>query len=123
MTITVIAHISVIDLIQCLICILFETLVFQHISNSIEFVQKGVFDGWVLGRLFLRVPFSFGERGNYSLWVKNLNNSVVNCSMVTHSDPVNSYLRMFCLCIPQIHTAFCCPIYVYMMYYNLCDAV
>ncbi|CAL8328669.1 unnamed protein product [Lota lota] len=40
-----------------------------------------------------RVPFSFGEHGNYSLWVKNLNNSsVVNCSMVTHSDPVNSYL-------------------------------
>ncbi|XP_056441646.1 heparan-alpha-glucosaminide N-acetyltransferase [Gadus chalcogrammus] len=39
-----------------------------------------------------RVPFSFGEHGNYSLWVKNQSVSAVNCSMVTHSDPVNSYL-------------------------------
>ncbi|XP_071757941.2 heparan-alpha-glucosaminide N-acetyltransferase isoform X1 [Centroberyx gerrardi] len=39
------------------------------------------------------VPFHFGERGNYSLWVKNLNDSsVVNCSMVTDADPVNSYI-------------------------------
>uniref|UniRef100_A0A8C5B7Q2 Heparan-alpha-glucosaminide N-acetyltransferase n=1 Tax=Gadus morhua TaxID=8049 RepID=A0A8C5B7Q2_GADMO len=60
-----------------------------------------------------RVPFSFGEHGNYSLWVKNQSVSAVNCSMVTHSDPVNSYLRMFCLFIPQIHTAFCCLIMIY----------
>ncbi|CAL8331796.1 unnamed protein product [Merluccius merluccius] len=40
-----------------------------------------------------RVEYSFGEHGNYSLWVKNLNDSsVVNCSIVTHADPVNSYL-------------------------------
>ncbi|XP_054634509.1 heparan-alpha-glucosaminide N-acetyltransferase isoform X2 [Dunckerocampus dactyliophorus] len=38
------------------------------------------------------VPFHFGERGNYSLWVKNLNTSVVNCSIVTDADPVNSYI-------------------------------
>ncbi|XP_041789111.1 heparan-alpha-glucosaminide N-acetyltransferase isoform X1 [Chelmon rostratus] len=39
------------------------------------------------------VPFHFGEHGNYSLWVKNLNDSsVVNCSLVTHADPVNSYI-------------------------------
>uniref|UniRef100_A0A8C5A0H4 Heparan-alpha-glucosaminide N-acetyltransferase n=1 Tax=Gadus morhua TaxID=8049 RepID=A0A8C5A0H4_GADMO len=43
----------------------------------------------------VEVPFSFGEHGNYSLWVKNQSVSAVNCSMVTHSDPVNSYLRMF----------------------------
>uniref|UniRef100_A0A8D0AUJ4 Heparan-alpha-glucosaminide N-acetyltransferase n=1 Tax=Sander lucioperca TaxID=283035 RepID=A0A8D0AUJ4_SANLU len=40
------------------------------------------------------VPFHFGEHGNYSLWVKNLNDSaVVNCSVVTDADPVNSYIR------------------------------
>lgn len=39
------------------------------------------------------VPFHFGEHGNYSLWVKNLNDSsVVNCSIVTDADPVNSYI-------------------------------
>ncbi|KAM3864849.1 heparan-alpha-glucosaminide N-acetyltransferase [Diretmus argenteus] len=39
------------------------------------------------------VPFHFGEHGNYSLWVKNLNDSsVVSCSMVTDADPVNSYI-------------------------------
>ncbi|KAA8594883.1 hypothetical protein FQN60_012018 [Etheostoma spectabile] len=39
------------------------------------------------------VPFHFGEHGNYSLWVKNLNNSaVVNCSVVTDAEPVNSYI-------------------------------
>ena len=97
MTITIIAHISY--FVQFWICILFEAIVFQHISDNIEFAQKGVFIVWVSQRLYLRVPFFFGEHGNYSLWVKNLNNSVVNCSMVTHSDPVNSYLRMFCLFI------------------------
>ncbi|KAF3852169.1 hypothetical protein F7725_005524 [Dissostichus mawsoni] len=41
------------------------------------------------------VPFHFGEHGNYSLWVKNLNNdSVVNCSVVTGADPVNSYISI-----------------------------
>ena len=45
--------------------------------------------------------------------MKNQSVSAVNCSMVTHSDPVNSYLRMFCLFIPQIHTAFCCLIMIY----------
>ncbi|XP_042340800.1 heparan-alpha-glucosaminide N-acetyltransferase isoform X2 [Plectropomus leopardus] len=38
------------------------------------------------------VPFHFGEHGNYSLWVKNLNSSVVNCSIVTDAGPVNSYI-------------------------------
>ncbi|XP_073323577.1 heparan-alpha-glucosaminide N-acetyltransferase isoform X2 [Pagrus major] len=39
------------------------------------------------------VPFHFGEHGNYSLWVKNLNDSsVVNCSVLTVADPVNSYI-------------------------------
>ncbi|XP_030003598.1 heparan-alpha-glucosaminide N-acetyltransferase isoform X1 [Sphaeramia orbicularis] len=38
-------------------------------------------------------PFHFGEHGNYSLWVKNLNNSSLsNCSVVTDADPVNSYI-------------------------------
>uniref|UniRef100_A0A8C4IPA7 Heparan-alpha-glucosaminide N-acetyltransferase n=1 Tax=Dicentrarchus labrax TaxID=13489 RepID=A0A8C4IPA7_DICLA len=41
----------------------------------------------------LELPFHFGEHGNYSVWVKNLNDSsVVNCSLVTHADPVNSYI-------------------------------
>uniref|UniRef100_A0A673AL03 Heparan-alpha-glucosaminide N-acetyltransferase-like n=1 Tax=Sphaeramia orbicularis TaxID=375764 RepID=A0A673AL03_9TELE len=46
-------------------------------------------------KLFLtpRFPFHFGEHGNYSLWVKNLNNSSLsNCSVVTDADPVNSYI-------------------------------
>ncbi|XP_030271040.1 heparan-alpha-glucosaminide N-acetyltransferase isoform X1 [Sparus aurata] len=39
------------------------------------------------------VPYHFGEHGNYSLWAKNLNDSsVVNCSVVTVADPVNSYI-------------------------------
>ncbi|XP_058495659.1 heparan-alpha-glucosaminide N-acetyltransferase [Solea solea] len=39
------------------------------------------------------VPFHFGEHGNYSLWVKNLNDSsVVNCSVVTDTEPTNSYI-------------------------------
>ncbi|XP_045074777.1 heparan-alpha-glucosaminide N-acetyltransferase isoform X2 [Coregonus clupeaformis] len=39
------------------------------------------------------VHFHFWEHGNYSLWVKNLNDSsVVNCSMITDTEPVNSYL-------------------------------
>lgn len=38
-------------------------------------------------------PFHFGEHGNYSLWVKNVNNSSLsNCSVVTDADPVNSYI-------------------------------
>ncbi|XP_064190638.1 heparan-alpha-glucosaminide N-acetyltransferase isoform X1 [Anguilla rostrata] len=39
-----------------------------------------------------RIHFHFGEHGNYSLWVRDLNDSVVNCSMVTDREPVNSYL-------------------------------
>ncbi|XP_036439557.1 LOW QUALITY PROTEIN: heparan-alpha-glucosaminide N-acetyltransferase [Colossoma macropomum] len=40
-----------------------------------------------------RMHFHFGEHGNYSLWVKNLNDlSQVNCTMVTDSEPINSYL-------------------------------
>ncbi|XP_074519147.1 heparan-alpha-glucosaminide N-acetyltransferase isoform X1 [Halichoeres trimaculatus] len=40
-----------------------------------------------------KVPFHFGEHGNYSLWVKNLNDSsVVNCSVVTDAEAVNSYI-------------------------------
>ncbi|KAM6972084.1 heparan-alpha-glucosaminide N-acetyltransferase [Aplochiton taeniatus] len=39
------------------------------------------------------VPFHFGEHGNYSLWVKNLNDSsVVSCSLVIDADPINSYV-------------------------------
>uniref|UniRef100_A0A674A7A7 Heparan-alpha-glucosaminide N-acetyltransferase n=1 Tax=Salmo trutta TaxID=8032 RepID=A0A674A7A7_SALTR len=39
------------------------------------------------------VHFHFWEHGNYSLWVKNLNDSsVVNCSVVTDTETVNSYL-------------------------------
>ncbi|XP_035026455.2 heparan-alpha-glucosaminide N-acetyltransferase isoform X1 [Hippoglossus stenolepis] len=39
------------------------------------------------------VPFHFGEHGNYSLWVKNFtDSSVVNCSVVTDADPINSYI-------------------------------
>ncbi|XP_056135896.1 heparan-alpha-glucosaminide N-acetyltransferase [Lampris incognitus] len=39
------------------------------------------------------VPYHFGEHGNYSLWVKNLNDSSeVNCSMVINADPINGYL-------------------------------
>ncbi|XP_061687164.1 heparan-alpha-glucosaminide N-acetyltransferase isoform X1 [Syngnathoides biaculeatus] len=38
------------------------------------------------------VPFHFGEQGNYTLWLKNTSNSVVNCSIVTDVDPVNSYI-------------------------------
>ncbi|CAB1327134.1 unnamed protein product [Coregonus sp. 'balchen'] len=39
------------------------------------------------------VHFHFWEHGNYSLWVKNLNDSsVVNCSVITDTEPVNSYL-------------------------------
>uniref|UniRef100_A0A8C1E393 Heparan-alpha-glucosaminide N-acetyltransferase n=1 Tax=Cyprinus carpio carpio TaxID=630221 RepID=A0A8C1E393_CYPCA len=41
-----------------------------------------------------KVHFHFGEQGNYSLWVKNLNEpSRVNCSMIIDSEPINSYLR------------------------------
>ncbi|KAI1887703.1 hypothetical protein AGOR_G00193040 [Albula goreensis] len=44
-------------------------------------------------QLLCSVHFHFGEHGNYSLWVKNLNDSEqVNCSMVTDNEPVNSYL-------------------------------
>ncbi|XP_028994513.1 heparan-alpha-glucosaminide N-acetyltransferase isoform X2 [Betta splendens] len=40
-----------------------------------------------------KVPFHFGEHGNYSLWVKNLPDpSLVNCTIVTDADPVNSYM-------------------------------
>uniref|UniRef100_A0A3P9P0Y0 Heparan-alpha-glucosaminide N-acetyltransferase n=1 Tax=Poecilia reticulata TaxID=8081 RepID=A0A3P9P0Y0_POERE len=38
-----------------------------------------------------KVQFHFGEHGNYSLWMKNLNTvSLTNCSLVTNSEPVNS---------------------------------
>ncbi|XP_051940558.1 heparan-alpha-glucosaminide N-acetyltransferase isoform X1 [Hippocampus zosterae] len=40
------------------------------------------------------VPFHFGEQGNYSLWLTNINNSAVNCSIVTDADPVNSYIPL-----------------------------
>ncbi|XP_052356256.1 heparan-alpha-glucosaminide N-acetyltransferase-like isoform X3 [Oncorhynchus keta] len=43
--------------------------------------------------LLPRVHYHFWEHGNYSLWVKNLNDSsVVNCSMITDTETVNSYL-------------------------------
>ncbi|RVE76175.1 hypothetical protein OJAV_G00007530 [Oryzias javanicus] len=39
------------------------------------------------------VQFHFGEHGNYTLWMKNLNGSdQVNCSVVTDAVPVNSYI-------------------------------
>uniref|UniRef100_A0AAQ6A8R7 DUF5009 domain-containing protein n=1 Tax=Amphiprion ocellaris TaxID=80972 RepID=A0AAQ6A8R7_AMPOC len=42
----------------------------------------------------MEVPFHFGEHGNYSLWMQNLNNSSeVKCSVSTDADPVNSYIR------------------------------
>uniref|UniRef100_A0A673FM89 Heparan-alpha-glucosaminide N-acetyltransferase n=1 Tax=Sinocyclocheilus rhinocerous TaxID=307959 RepID=A0A673FM89_9TELE len=51
----------------------------------------------------IRVHFHFGEQGNYSLWVKNLNEpSRVSCSMITDSEPINSYLRESTL---HLHTA------------------
>uniref|UniRef100_A0AAY4BMV2 Heparan-alpha-glucosaminide N-acetyltransferase catalytic domain-containing protein n=1 Tax=Denticeps clupeoides TaxID=299321 RepID=A0AAY4BMV2_9TELE len=44
----------------------------------------------------LEFQYHFGEQGNYSVWVKNLNDSSqVNCSLVTDTEPVNSYLREF----------------------------
>nr|XP_055061712.1 heparan-alpha-glucosaminide N-acetyltransferase [Misgurnus anguillicaudatus] len=40
-----------------------------------------------------KVHFHFGEQGNYSLWVKNLDeSSQVSCNMVTDNEPVNSFL-------------------------------
>uniref|UniRef100_A0A8C7L395 Heparan-alpha-glucosaminide N-acetyltransferase n=1 Tax=Oncorhynchus kisutch TaxID=8019 RepID=A0A8C7L395_ONCKI len=48
----------------------------------------------VVSCLLPRVHYHFWEHGNYSLWVKNLNDSsVVNCSMITDAETVNSYLR------------------------------
>lgn len=48
-----------------------------------------------------KVQFHFGERGNYSLWMKNLNNvSVTNCSLLMKADPVNSNIPIlvtFCV--------------------------
>ncbi|KAK2919021.1 hypothetical protein Q8A73_003392 [Channa argus] len=39
------------------------------------------------------LPFHFGERGNYSLWLKSLNDpSSFNCTVVTNAEPVNSYI-------------------------------
>ncbi|KAF6737996.1 Heparan-alpha-glucosaminide N-acetyltransferase [Oryzias melastigma] len=39
------------------------------------------------------VQFHFGEHGNYTLWMKNLNGSdQVNCSVVTDAVPVNNYI-------------------------------
>uniref|UniRef100_A0A8C9TEY7 Heparan-alpha-glucosaminide N-acetyltransferase n=1 Tax=Scleropages formosus TaxID=113540 RepID=A0A8C9TEY7_SCLFO len=40
-----------------------------------------------------RVYFHFGEHGNYSLWVKNLTDSDVNCTVVVDGEPVNSNLQ------------------------------
>ncbi|KAL1023884.1 hypothetical protein UPYG_G00048480 [Umbra pygmaea] len=41
------------------------------------------------------VQFHFGENGNYSLWVNNLSDpSKGNCSLVTDTEPVNSYLPL-----------------------------
>uniref|UniRef100_W5K749 Heparan-alpha-glucosaminide N-acetyltransferase n=1 Tax=Astyanax mexicanus TaxID=7994 RepID=W5K749_ASTMX len=43
-----------------------------------------------------RMYFHFGEHGNYSLWVKDLNApSQANCTMVTNSEPINSYLHIY----------------------------
>uniref|UniRef100_A0A8C2WAS6 Heparan-alpha-glucosaminide N-acetyltransferase n=1 Tax=Cyclopterus lumpus TaxID=8103 RepID=A0A8C2WAS6_CYCLU len=60
------------------------------------------------------VPFHFGEHGNYSLWVKNLNNaSVVNCSVVTDAEPVYSYIRESLARAHDVHISgvFRCLIY------------
>ncbi|KAI5606672.1 heparan-alpha-glucosaminide N-acetyltransferase isoform X1, partial [Silurus asotus] len=41
-----------------------------------------------------RMHFHFGEQGNYSLWVKNLNDPEhMNCTIATINEPINSYLR------------------------------
>uniref|UniRef100_A0A3Q2E4T5 Heparan-alpha-glucosaminide N-acetyltransferase n=1 Tax=Cyprinodon variegatus TaxID=28743 RepID=A0A3Q2E4T5_CYPVA len=51
--------------------------------------------GWPPMQLWTRsLQFHFGEHGNYSLWLKNLNNvSHTNCSIMVNSNPVNSYIR------------------------------
>ncbi|XP_060720711.1 heparan-alpha-glucosaminide N-acetyltransferase isoform X1 [Tachysurus vachellii] len=42
-----------------------------------------------------RVNYHFGEQGNYSLWVKNLNNpNNINCTIVTITEPINSSLPL-----------------------------
>uniref|UniRef100_A0A8C7N2J1 Recombining binding protein suppressor of hairless-like n=1 Tax=Oncorhynchus kisutch TaxID=8019 RepID=A0A8C7N2J1_ONCKI len=54
----------------------------------------------VVSCLLPRVHYHFWEHGNYSLWVKNLNDSsVVNCSMITDAETVNSYLLPFCVSV------------------------
>ncbi|KAK1176006.1 heparan-alpha-glucosaminide N-acetyltransferase isoform X1 [Acipenser oxyrinchus oxyrinchus] len=45
-------------------------------------------------RELCRVHFSFGEHGNYSLWIKNLSNLTqkITCPIVIDKEPINSYL-------------------------------
>ncbi|KAM8842934.1 heparan-alpha-glucosaminide N-acetyltransferase [Synchiropus picturatus] len=45
-------------------------------------------------QVFCTVPFHFGELGNYSLWVKSLQSSTVNCTIVTEAVPVNSFIPL-----------------------------
>lgn len=46
-----------------------------------------------LATAFCTLAFHFGEHGIYDLWLKNpTNSSVVNCSLMTLADPVNSYI-------------------------------
>ncbi|KAJ8000548.1 hypothetical protein DPEC_G00181250 [Dallia pectoralis] len=69
------------------------------VPSSVDFTvgtQHGIsllVNGTAVSQETCTVQFHFGEHGNYSLWVKNLNDSsVVNCSLVTDTKPVNSYL-------------------------------
>ncbi|XP_071264348.1 heparan-alpha-glucosaminide N-acetyltransferase isoform X2 [Salvelinus alpinus] len=69
------------------------------IPSSVDFTvgtQHGItlqFNSSLVSLELCKVHFHFWEHGNYSLWVKNLNDSsVVNCSIITDTEPVNSYL-------------------------------
>ncbi|MGH0186271.1 UNVERIFIED_CONTAM: hypothetical protein FKN15_020882 [Acipenser sinensis] len=47
-------------------------------------------------RELCRVHFSFGEHGNYSLWIKNLSNLTqkITCPIFIDKEPINSYLHL-----------------------------
>ncbi|XP_034043397.1 heparan-alpha-glucosaminide N-acetyltransferase isoform X2 [Thalassophryne amazonica] len=58
-----------------------------------------------------KVLFHFGEHGNYSLWVKNLNNhSFVNCTVITDGVPVNSYIPLLAAFLVFAGLAIVCAI-------------
>ncbi|KAI5087643.1 heparan-alpha-glucosaminide N-acetyltransferase isoform X1 [Silurus meridionalis] len=62
-----------------------------------------------------RMHFHFGEQGNYSLWVKNLNDPEhMNCTIATINEPINSYLPLI------IALVVCVAVYVLA---SLCSSV